>query len=161
LYPIFLSFGGLTSLVFFSRVFPFCGFPLQLKEWVRRLKEAKNQRRPGEVEDGMGGWMGKKGKVRFFVLKGGILSWYNKEQSPTSQFVGIGPQCVQSNGSLNLARGGFELTRGKTGQTLSVQSKDHHYTMTCDSPADFQAWWKAIDGLWEFLGRMFRTFANF
>lgn len=115
----------------------------QLDSWVRSLKEHKNKSHDGE--GAVGGWMGKKGKHRWFVFKGGVLSWYNKEQSPTSAYVGVGPSCVQSNGFLPLGSGGFSLSRGKNARDFTLKSKDQDYTMNCEAEGDFQFWWKQID----------------
>lgn len=89
---------------------------------------------------------GRAGKYRWFVLRSGVMYWFNKEQSVATNFIGLGPSCVPCNGHLKLSTGNFNLTRtqGKE-RGFTVESGSTSYTMFGETETDFDLWWSSID----------------
>eukprot|EP01114_Cavostelium_apophysatum_P012400 TRINITY_DN2764_c0_g1_i1.p1 TRINITY_DN2764_c0_g1~~TRINITY_DN2764_c0_g1_i1.p1 ORF type:complete len:1055 (+),score=300.76 TRINITY_DN2764_c0_g1_i1:165-3329(+) len=139
--PLEKDFGYKSYVLFTKNV-------QEMKEWVEVLKKAKNSLSTPTLEDDntrKGGWLEKKGKKRWFVLRDDVLYWFNKEMSPTSDFL----KHVQFNGYLDLRLGCLvePLPLAKLKNTFGLRSTmtGANYILTAKDETEMKDWIAAID----------------
>lgn len=117
-----------------------------MKEWIDILKKAKNSSlvpTTDEAAKGIkGGWLEKKGKKRWFVLRDNTLFWFSKEMSPTSDFL----KNVNFNGYLDLRLGCVveQIANSTTSFIISANLSGVSYTLTAKTESEMREWIVAL-----------------
>jgi len=118
----------------------------ETKEWLDTIKLAKNsvvtpqKKFESKVK---GGWLEKKGKKRWFVLRDNVLYWFSKEQSPYSDFL----KEAQCNGYLDLRLGCKVQQEASKPHSFTISStiSKSSYTMTARTDQEMHEWMEVID----------------
>ncbi len=83
------------------------------------------------------GWMNKKGKDRWFLLRENVLYWFTKELPPA------GDVSKEMRGSLPLE--GCTVAFAPAASLFQIISAGEVYNLTCPSPAECQEWVSALE----------------
>lgn len=110
------------------------------KDWVICLKRAKNSISTPTASSGKGGWLEKKGKRRWFVLKDNVLYWFKKEQSHTSDFL----QAMEIQGYFDLQNCTVQVAFNRTTFNLYNAVGQLSYIISCQDIPECKQWVEEI-----------------
>mmetsp|Transcript_25898 Transcript_25898/g.36435 ORF Transcript_25898/g.36435 Transcript_25898/m.36435 type:complete len:859 (-) Transcript_25898:56-2632(-) len=118
---------------------------VELSDWARSIKKVKKQKKEDSGGEPMKqGWMEKKGRKRWYILKGGFLYWFNKQQYMSSDLAKL------ANGYVDLTE--CQVTSGpdtkqrghSTEFNLTLKSPTEDYILTTPTDTELEEWLNVI-----------------